>query len=165
MKSWATCFHIFNAKILKIDLFEVFSIILPAIFFTPFLMLKVICLPIHFVFFITEILPRSILMATFEGSTYLLCALGDGSLFYFNIDQQTGKMLYGYVCIFITFTFNARLDWYSFATLWRNLQAIEVIVIYIDTSFCCQIQNISTAILYVLEDMMMFWSFYITCPN
>lgn len=65
--------------------------------------------------FSTEILPRSILMATFEGSTYLLCALGDGSLFYFNIDQQTGKMLYGYVCIFITFTFNARLDWYSFA--------------------------------------------------
>ncbi len=30
-----------------------------------------------------EIIPRSILMAQFEGTNYLLCALGDGSLFYF----------------------------------------------------------------------------------
>ena len=28
-------------------------------------------------------IPRSILMAQFEGTNYLLCALGDGSLFYF----------------------------------------------------------------------------------
>ena len=30
-----------------------------------------------------DIIPRSILMAQFEGTNYLLCALGDGSLFYF----------------------------------------------------------------------------------
>ena len=30
-----------------------------------------------------EITPRSILTAKFEGTQYLLCALGDGSLFYF----------------------------------------------------------------------------------
>lgn len=30
-----------------------------------------------------EVIPRSILMAQFEGTNYLLCALGDGSLFYF----------------------------------------------------------------------------------
>ena len=30
-----------------------------------------------------EVIPRSILMCQFEGTNYLLCALGDGSLFYF----------------------------------------------------------------------------------
>jgi len=30
-------------------------------------------------------------MTTFEGSYYLLCALGDGALFYFGLDLQTGK--------------------------------------------------------------------------
>ena len=38
-----------------------------------------------------EIIPRSILMATFESVHYLLCALGDGSLFYFLLDAKTGK--------------------------------------------------------------------------
>lgn len=38
-----------------------------------------------------EIIPRSILMTTFEGSYYLLCALGDGALFYFGLDLLTGK--------------------------------------------------------------------------
>lgn len=38
-----------------------------------------------------EIIPRSILMTTFEGSYYLLCALGDGALFYFGLDLQTGR--------------------------------------------------------------------------
>ncbi|KAL4642168.1 DNA damage-binding protein 1 [Arapaima gigas] len=37
-----------------------------------------------------EIIPRSILMTTFEGCHYLLCALGDGALFYFSLDLQTG---------------------------------------------------------------------------
>ncbi|XP_021371372.1 DNA damage-binding protein 1-like isoform X1 [Mizuhopecten yessoensis] len=37
-----------------------------------------------------EIIPRSILMTTFEGIHYLLCALGDGSLFYFNLNIDTG---------------------------------------------------------------------------
>ncbi|BFZ05163.1 hypothetical protein BsWGS_08202 [Bradybaena similaris] len=39
-----------------------------------------------------EIIPRSILMATFEGIHYLLCALGDGSLFYFLLDPVTGYL-------------------------------------------------------------------------
>ncbi|XP_035252127.1 DNA damage-binding protein 1 isoform X1 [Anguilla rostrata] len=39
-----------------------------------------------------EIIPRSILMTTFEGSHYLLCALGDGALFYFGLDLQTGVL-------------------------------------------------------------------------
>ena len=38
-----------------------------------------------------EIIPRSILLSTFEGIHYLLCALGDGSLFYFHLDPDTGK--------------------------------------------------------------------------
>ncbi|XP_063400808.1 DNA damage-binding protein 1-like [Mytilus trossulus] len=37
-----------------------------------------------------EIIPRSILMSTFENIQYLLCALGDGSLFYFNLNVDTG---------------------------------------------------------------------------
>ncbi|KAG0427923.1 hypothetical protein HPB47_025067, partial [Ixodes persulcatus] len=39
-----------------------------------------------------EIIPRSILMTTFEGVHYLLCALGDGSLFYFLLDASTGAV-------------------------------------------------------------------------
>ncbi|XP_041697377.2 DNA damage-binding protein 1 [Coregonus clupeaformis] len=39
-----------------------------------------------------EIIPRSILMTTFEGSFYLLCALGDGALFYFGLDLTTGVL-------------------------------------------------------------------------
>lgn len=39
-----------------------------------------------------EIIPRSILMTTFEGIHYLLCALGDGSLFYFNMNADTGYL-------------------------------------------------------------------------
>nr|CAG4638924.1 EOG090X00HD [Daphnia magna] len=36
-----------------------------------------------------EIIPRSILMALFEGTPYLLVALGDGSLFYFSMNPVT----------------------------------------------------------------------------
>ncbi|KAK2188211.1 hypothetical protein NP493_140g03066 [Ridgeia piscesae] len=39
-----------------------------------------------------EIIPRSILMATFEGTHYLLCALGDGSLFYFCLNTISGSL-------------------------------------------------------------------------
>jgi len=35
-----------------------------------------------------EIIPRSILMVKFEGTNYLLCALGDGSLFYFVLNVE-----------------------------------------------------------------------------
>jgi len=38
-----------------------------------------------------EIIPRSILMTTFESSHYLLCALGDGALFYFGLNIETGE--------------------------------------------------------------------------
>lgn len=31
-------------------------------------------------------------MTVFEKITYLLCALGDGSMFYFNMDSKTGKL-------------------------------------------------------------------------
>ncbi|XP_033123862.1 DNA damage-binding protein 1-like [Anneissia japonica] len=37
-----------------------------------------------------EIIPRSILMTVFEGQPYLLCALGDGSLYYFQMDTKIG---------------------------------------------------------------------------
>lgn len=37
-----------------------------------------------------EIIPRSILMTCFEGNTYLLCALGDGSMYYFTLNKQNG---------------------------------------------------------------------------
>ncbi|XP_055903250.1 DNA damage-binding protein 1 [Eupeodes corollae] len=39
-----------------------------------------------------EIIPRSILMTTFESIHYLLCALGDGSMFYFILNQTDGKL-------------------------------------------------------------------------
>eukprot|EP00795_Rhopilema_esculentum_P011588 gene11587-21825_t len=39
-----------------------------------------------------EIIPRSILMTTFEEIDYVLCALGDGTLFYFCLDSSTGQM-------------------------------------------------------------------------
>lgn len=38
--------------------------------------------------YFSEIIPRSILMTQFEGTNYLLCALGDGSLFYFILNDQ-----------------------------------------------------------------------------
>lgn len=42
--------------------------------------------------FCAEIIARSILMTVFEGITYLLCALGDGSMFYFIMDKETGQL-------------------------------------------------------------------------
>lgn len=39
-----------------------------------------------------EIIPRSVLMACFEGHTYLLCALGDGAMFYFLLNKETGQL-------------------------------------------------------------------------
>ncbi|XP_050465445.1 DNA damage-binding protein 1 [Cataglyphis hispanica] len=39
-----------------------------------------------------EIIPRSILMTCFEGNTYLLCALGDGSMYYFTLYKQSGML-------------------------------------------------------------------------
>ena len=53
----------------------------------------VICASTQFLCVSAEIIPRSILMTTFEGNYYLLCALGDGALFYFGLDLQTGQEL------------------------------------------------------------------------
>ena len=39
-----------------------------------------------------EMIPRSLIAASFEGIPYLLCALGDGSLFYFNLNPKTGEL-------------------------------------------------------------------------
>lgn len=39
-----------------------------------------------------EIIPRSLIAASFEGIPYLLCALGDGSLYYFLLNAQTGEL-------------------------------------------------------------------------
>ncbi|CAG0918721.1 unnamed protein product [Notodromas monacha] len=39
-----------------------------------------------------ETIPRSILTASFEGTHYLLVALGDGSVFYYTFDPKTGVM-------------------------------------------------------------------------
>ncbi|KAL0819945.1 hypothetical protein ABMA28_007945 [Loxostege sticticalis] len=39
-----------------------------------------------------EIIPRSLLICVLEGVCYLLCALGDGSMFYFTVDQETGVL-------------------------------------------------------------------------
>ncbi|XP_030764681.1 DNA damage-binding protein 1 [Sitophilus oryzae] len=39
-----------------------------------------------------DIMPRSILMATFEGHDYLLCALGDGSMYYFSLQKELGTL-------------------------------------------------------------------------
>ncbi|KAG5890187.1 hypothetical protein JTB14_010651 [Gonioctena quinquepunctata] len=39
-----------------------------------------------------EIIPRSVLMASFEGHNYLLCALGDGSMFYFSLHKDSGAL-------------------------------------------------------------------------
>lgn len=40
--------------------------------------------------FILDYIPRSILMAVLGETCYLLCALGDGSLYYYNMNPQTG---------------------------------------------------------------------------
>ncbi|KAF2894969.1 hypothetical protein ILUMI_11202 [Ignelater luminosus] len=39
-----------------------------------------------------EIIPRSVLMTCFEGHNYLLCALGDGSMFYFSLHKDSGML-------------------------------------------------------------------------
>lgn len=39
-----------------------------------------------------EIISRSILFASFENMHYVLCALGDGSMYYFHFDRSTGQL-------------------------------------------------------------------------
>lgn len=40
----------------------------------------------------SDIIPRSIITAKFEDSYYLLCALGDGSVYYYNINPDSGVL-------------------------------------------------------------------------
>ena len=39
----------------------------------------------------SEAIPRSVLLAVFDGAPFLLCALGDGQLYNFHIDADTGQ--------------------------------------------------------------------------
>ncbi|CAH1637547.1 unnamed protein product [Spodoptera littoralis] len=48
--------------------------------------------PLHTEKLSGEIIPRSLLICVLEGVCYLLCALGDGSMFYFTVDQDTGVL-------------------------------------------------------------------------
>ncbi|XP_022126160.1 DNA damage-binding protein 1 [Pieris rapae] len=48
--------------------------------------------PLHTEKLSGEIIPRSLLICVLEGVCYLLCALGDGSMFYFTVDQHTGAL-------------------------------------------------------------------------
>ncbi|CAG4984132.1 unnamed protein product [Colias eurytheme] len=48
--------------------------------------------PLHTEKLSGEIIPRSLLICVLEGVCYLLCALGDGSMFYFTVDQETGAL-------------------------------------------------------------------------
>jgi len=40
----------------------------------------------------SDMIPRSIITAKFDDNYYLLCALGDGSVYYFNLDPLTGSL-------------------------------------------------------------------------
>uniref|UniRef100_A0A061SBD9 DNA damage-binding protein 1 n=1 Tax=Tetraselmis sp. GSL018 TaxID=582737 RepID=A0A061SBD9_9CHLO len=40
-----------------------------------------------------QVIPRSVLLAAFDGVHFLLCALGDGHLLNFNIDKETGFLM------------------------------------------------------------------------
>ncbi|XP_026318053.1 DNA damage-binding protein 1 [Hyposmocoma kahamanoa] len=48
--------------------------------------------PLHTEKLSGEIIPRSLLICVLEGVWYLLCALGDGSMFYFTLDPQSGAL-------------------------------------------------------------------------
>ena len=43
-----------------------------------------------------DIIPRSVLMVTFGESHYLLCALGDGCLLYFQMQLPAGNLKYAH---------------------------------------------------------------------
>ncbi len=47
--------------------------------------------------FVSDIIPRSLLMVSFSDCYYLLCALGDGCLIYYQIQLPEGM----YVCVCI----------------------------------------------------------------
>ena len=47
-----------------------------------------------------DIIPRSVLMVMFDDHPYLLCALGNGSLHYYQMDLPAGKL--STPCVFIS---------------------------------------------------------------
>lgn len=50
------------------------------------------CVTNIYVLYFSEIISRSVLFASFENMHYVLCALGDGSMFYFCFDRVTGQL-------------------------------------------------------------------------
>ncbi|XP_072930200.1 DNA damage-binding protein 1 [Epargyreus clarus] len=48
--------------------------------------------PLHTEKLSGEIIPRSLLICVLEGVCYLLCALGDGSMFYFTVEPRSGAL-------------------------------------------------------------------------
>lgn len=40
----------------------------------------------------SEVIPRSVLFASFEGNSFLLCAMGDGGLFSWKVDAVSGDL-------------------------------------------------------------------------
>jgi DNA damage-binding protein 1 len=43
-----------------------------------------------------DVLPRSLLILTMEDIVYLLVALGDGTLYYYQIDMETGLFIHNF---------------------------------------------------------------------
>ncbi len=50
-------------------------------------------------------------MASFEGVHYLLVALGDGSLIYFNLTPETGKACYKFIYMYSYETSYLEVEW------------------------------------------------------
>ena len=61
-----------------------------------------------------DILPRSILMASFSGHVYLLVALGDGTLHYYQMDAESGVQCRSSTCCCIHTNIHAGIHayWY-----------------------------------------------------
>lgn len=93
-------------------------------------------------FFFSEIIPRSILKTSFEGIHYLLCALGDGTLFYFTMDPNSGLIFFeSIVCMFLLlyfFTKEADFFWSSFQVELRTyFTRHSCYVLWTHTRFSC----------------------------
>ena len=46
-----------------------------------------------------DVIPRSLLMADFDATPHLLCALGDGTLFSFQLARDAGHLTEGKRCV------------------------------------------------------------------
>ena len=84
-----TCFNRFHFQISQESRIQ--FLFFCFFFFVFFFLFCFFCF-VSFRFYLIDIIPRSILMALFEGIPYLLVALGDGSLFYFSMNS-TNKLV------------------------------------------------------------------------